>query len=97
MSRGALPKMPPLWTAEPAEHEEGYDPHPEHRDYELLKEEMRKTRDELAKVRAHERALEDALAEQTAAKPAASADKTDWKRAIILSEILGTPRSRKRK
>ena len=38
------------FAGQPAESEEGYDPHVEHRDYERLKEEMRKTKAELEKV-----------------------------------------------
>ena len=86
------------FAGQPAENEEGYDPHVEHRDYERLKEEMRKTKAELEKVKAHERELSDVLAE-AAKRPAPRKEESgsiSWKRAIVLSEILGTPKSRRR-
>ena len=86
------------FAGQPAENEEGYDPHVEHRDYERLKEEMRKTKAELEKVKAQERELTDALAE-TAKRPAPRREESgniSWKRAIVLSEILGPPRSRRK-
>ncbi len=82
----------------PAENEEGYDPHVEHRDYERLKEEMRKTREELEKVKAHERELSDALAEAEK-RPASRKEESgsiSWKRAIVLYEILGAPKGRRK-
>ena len=86
------------FAGQPAEDEEGYDPHVEHRDYERLKEEMRKTKAELEKVKAHERELSDALAEAEK-RPAPRREEKgsiSWKRAIVLSEILGPPRSRRK-
>ncbi|MBR2329602.1 MAG: hypothetical protein IKA58_06955 [Clostridia bacterium] len=86
------------FAGQPAEDEEGYDPHVEHRDYERLKEEMRKTKAELEKIKAHERELTDALAEAEK-RPAPRREERDsisWKRAIVLSEILGPPRSRRK-
>lgn len=85
------------YVSPPAENEEGYDPHVEHRDYERLKEEMRIAREELAKARAHERELRDTLDEMSS-RPASAAKRpgTDWKRAVVLSEVLGTPRCRRK-
>ena len=86
------------FAGQPAENEEGYDPHVEHRDYERLKEEMRKTKAELEKLKTHERELTDALAE-TAKRPVPRREESgsiSWKRAIVLSEILGPPRSRRK-
>ena len=86
------------FAGQPAENEEGYDPHVEHRDYERLKEEMRKTKAELEKVKAHGRELTDALAEAEN-RPAPRREESgsiSWKRAIVLSEILGPPRSRRK-
>ena len=86
------------FAGQPAEDEEGYDPHVEHRDYERLKEEMRKTKAELEKVKAHERELSEALAEAEK-RPAPRREEKgsiSWKRAIVLSEILGPPRSRRK-
>ena len=86
------------FAGQPAEDEEGYDPHVEHRDYERLKEEMRKTKAELEKAKAHERELSEALAEAEK-RPAPRREESSnisWKRAIVLSEILGPPRSRRK-
>lgn len=86
------------YAGAPAEHEEGYDPHVEHREYERLKEEMRKTKAELEKVKARESELTDALAEakRRAAPRRESAGDISWKRAVVLSEILGPPRGRRK-
>ena len=82
----------------PRVNEEGYDPHVEHREYERLKEEMRKAKEELAKAKERERALEEALEsrQQPRSKQPSSNSSISWKRAIVLSEILGTPRSRRK-
>ena len=84
----------------PAENEEGYDPHVEHREYERLKAELRAAKAELERVKAHEMALTDELAAASASRPAPrkieESGNISWKRAIVLSEILGTPRSRRK-
>ena len=82
----------------PAENEEGYDPHVEHREYERLKAELKAAKAELEKVKAHERELSDALAQREKRPAPRKEEKADisWKRAIVLSEILGTPRSRRK-
>lgn len=89
--RGAM-----RYAAPPAPHEEGYDPHPEHRDYELLKAEMRKLQDELARSRAHERELSESLETVKARPTTDTPTRTGWKRAIVLAEILGPPRGRRK-
>ena len=84
----------------PAEDEEGYDPHVEHRDYERLKAELKAAKAELERVKAHEMALTDELAavaeERLAPRKGDESGSISWKRAIVLSEILGTPKSRRK-
>ena len=85
------------YVSQPGEGEEGYDPHVEHRDYERLKEEMRIAREELDRAKAHERELKDTLAEMSSRTASAKErPATDWKRAVVLSEVLGKPRSRRK-
>ena len=82
----------------PAEDEEGYDPHVEHREYERLKAELNAVEKELERVRNQKNELAEALddAEIRAVHAKREAQGMSWKRAIVLSEILGTPKSRRK-
>ena len=82
----------------PTEDEEGYDPHVEHRDYERLKTELNAVEKELERVRNQKNELAEALddAEIRAVHAKREAQGMSWKRAIVLSEILGTPKSRRK-
>ncbi len=86
------------FAGQPAEHEEGYDPHVEHREYERLKAELKSARAELERVRNQKEELAEALdkAEMRSVAAERESDSMSWKRAIVLSEILGTPRSRRK-
>ena len=70
----------------PDEGEEGYDPHPEHREYEELKERLARREAELAelKMRYEKKPV-------TVKPPDSQRKSTDWKRAVILSELLDKP------
>ena len=82
----------------PAEDEEGYDPHVEHRDYERLKAELNAVEKELERVRNQKNEIAEALddAEIRAVHAKREAQGMSWKRAIVLSEVIGTPRSRRK-
>ena len=69
-----------------AEGEEGYDPHPEHREYEELEERLARREAELAelKMRYEKKPV-------TVKPPDAQRKSTDWKRAVIFSELLNKP------
>ena len=82
----------------PAEDEEGYDPHVEHREYERMKAELNAVKKELERVRDQKNELAEALeeAEVRTVHVKKEADSMSWKRAIVLSEIIGPPRSRRK-
>jgi len=70
----------------------------EHREYERLKEEIRRTRAELNELKVRERELKEALAanEERGLSTQRESSGVSWKRAVVLSEILAAPRSRRR-
>lgn len=85
-------------VAEPRERGEGRERPVDRSEYERLKADLQKTKAELEKVRAREAELFDTVADmqtRTAAKKERTAG-TDWKRAIVLSEIIGPPRGRRK-
>lgn len=82
----------------PTEDEEGYDPHVEHREYERLKAELYSVEKELEKVKKQKIELAEARdeAEVRAVHAQRESESVSWKRAIVLSEIIGPPRSRRK-
>lgn len=87
------PALQPLRLRMPAADEEGYDPHEEHRKYVFAQQELEKTQEELAAaIESYERQL----AQLRAAAAPKEEPRRDWKRAIVLSELLNKPVSRRR-
>lgn len=80
-----------LW--DPAAGEEGYDPHEEHQKYVFAQQELEQTKaDMAAMIESYERQL----AQLRAAAAPKEESRRDWKRVIVLSELLDKPVSRRR-
>lgn len=77
-----------IYSTEPVDGDEGYDPHEEHREYERLKEQYRRAKEEIETLR-----RKNGEAKPKAAVP--EEQKTDWRRAFVLAEILSEPRCKK--